>query len=144
MSASGQGNSETEPNVLKGTTLTVYRYLFKVGNPRSLREIQRDIGLSSPSLAEYHVKKLLRNGLVREEANGYIVDRIILENMIRVRRMLIPYHMAYVAFFGLSLLVDLLIFGSSPADGEMFGQVIIMVALGISIFEATKAVRGYP
>ncbi len=135
---------DVEAGVLKGTTLKVYRFLFKAGSPKSTREIQRALSLSSPSLADYHVKKLLRNGLVKEEGGGYVVDRVILENMIRVRRMAIPYQVAYVVFFGLAVLVEFLVFGNDAMNAERFAQIVIIVALGVAIFEAVRAAKGEP
>jgi len=135
---------DVEAEVLKGTTLKVYRFLFKTGRPQSTREIQRTLNLSSPSLAEYHVKKLLRNGLIREEGGGYVVDRLILENMIRVRRMVIPYQVAYVVFFGLAAFVDFVVFSNDIMNAERFAQIVIVIALGVAIFEAIRAVKGEP
>lgn len=43
---------------LKGTTLEVYRFLLKSNKPVGAREIQRNLKLSTPSLAVYHLSKL--------------------------------------------------------------------------------------
>ena len=52
-----------ESDALSGTTLKVYRFLYKQGaRPVSLHDIQRGLKLSSASLAQYHVRKLLDAG----------------------------------------------------------------------------------
>jgi len=50
-------------------------------------------------VAHYHLKKLVDFGLVRESEAGYAVDRVLFENMIRIRNSLIPIHAAFAAFF---------------------------------------------
>lgn len=54
---------------IKGNTLKVYLYLLKNGQSE-LRDIQRGIGLSSPSLASYHLEKLSEAGFVKQDEYG--------------------------------------------------------------------------
>jgi DNA-binding transcriptional ArsR family regulator len=54
---------------IKGNTLKVYLFLLRYG-PSELRDIQRGVGLSSPSLASYHLGKLLDAGFVAQEKYG--------------------------------------------------------------------------
>ena len=44
---------------LKGKTLQVYVYMLKKKEPVGIREIQRDLNFSSPSVANYHIEKLV-------------------------------------------------------------------------------------
>src|SRR5579871_6905884 len=90
-----------DDNVLRGTTLRIYRFMYREGRPLGLHEIQRALGLSSASIPQYHINKLIKAGLVKEEANGggYYVDRLVFENMIRIRRSLIPFQTTYTIFF---------------------------------------------
>ena len=64
-----------------------------------VNDVQRDLKLSSPSVAQYHLKKLLRLGLVKEVPEGYAIDKVIYENMVRIGRVTVPFQAAYVAFF---------------------------------------------
>ena len=57
---------------LKGTTYRIYRHLLWQRKPVGFSEIQKGLGLSSPSVAEYQIGKLLQMGLVREEQGGYV------------------------------------------------------------------------
>jgi len=129
--------------VLKGTTLRVYRFLYREGRPVGIRDVQRGLGLSSPSVAQYHVRKLLEAGLVREQDGGYVVDRLVFENMIRMRRALIPFQTTYSVFFATALLLMLTVLRpSSITSSYVFGLVVIAVALVTSIYEAVKSLRG--
>jgi predicted DNA-binding transcriptional regulator len=91
---------ETVDIVLKGTTYRVYRFMIKQRKPLGVSDVQRGLGLSSPSVSQYHIKKLLALGLIREEQGGYVVDRVVFGNVIRIMRIAIPVQTAYVAFFG--------------------------------------------
>jgi hypothetical protein len=58
---------------IKGNTLRVYLYLLRHG-PSELRDIQREVGLSTPSLASYHLGKLVAAGYAKQDDHGrYVV-----------------------------------------------------------------------
>ena len=134
--------SEEGPAQLKGTTYRVYRFMLKQREPVGISDIQRGVGLSSPSVSQYHVRKLLQLGLIREEQGGYLVDKVILENVIRIRRVSIPIQTAYVAFFGALLLI--LVFTLRPATIDSlyyFAVVGNVSALGICLYEMAKTLK---
>jgi DNA-binding transcriptional ArsR family regulator len=130
-----------DPDILSGTTLRVYRYLFKLGKPAGVRDIQRALGLSSSSVAEYHVKKLLQSGLIKEEQEGYTVDRNVWQNMVRMRRTVIPLQAFFVVLFAAAVVVMLTVLRSSPAEGYVFGLAIVLVSLGLSLYETLRSLR---
>ncbi len=130
-----------DSETLKGTTLKVYRYLFKSGQPASIRDVQRGLELSSPSVAEYHLKKLAQSGLVREGNDGYVVDRIVWQNMIRMRRTVIPFQAVYSLFFAAALVMMVAFFRNQTAQGYLFGLAIVGIGLGFSLYETLKALR---
>jgi len=143
---------------LGGTTLRVYRYLYRMGKPCGIREIQRGLGLSSPSVAVYHVRKLLDAGMIREEqggqkeaeersaadvekGSGYVVDRMIYENMIRIRRSLIPFQVAYSMFFATALVILIVLLRPSVISGAyIFSLFVITAACGLFAYQAVKSV----
>jgi DNA-binding transcriptional ArsR family regulator len=93
---------------LRGKTLQVYIYLLRAGRPVGVRELQRALGFSSPSVAHHHLEKLREMGLVsRDEGNRYLVqekvDIGILKMFVLVRGRLIP-RMVFYAVFITSLL----------------------------------------
>ena len=132
-------NLKPTPPILKGTTLRVYQFLFKAGSPLGPREIQRGLGLSSPSVADYHLKKLLGAGLIREEEGGYVVDRVVWSNMIRMRRIIVPLQAFYSLFFAAALVVMVVVFRNAPDAGFAFGILVISCGLAISLYEMAKA-----
>jgi hypothetical protein len=54
---------------VRGNTLKVYLYLLRHG-PSELRDVQHGIGLSSASLASYHLGKLLEAGFAGQDKQG--------------------------------------------------------------------------
>lgn len=61
---------------LKGKTLLVYWALLKSGQLMGVREIQRELDFSTPSLAAYHLNKLVELSLIEKSKIGsYIVIR---------------------------------------------------------------------
>lgn len=54
---------------IKGNTLKVYLYLLRHGSSE-LRDVQRGVGLSSASLASYHLGKLTEAGFVTQDEHG--------------------------------------------------------------------------
>src|SRR5512139_552229 len=82
--------ADQSKDVLKGTTLEVYRFLLKSSKPVGTRELQRALNLSSSSVATYHLTKLEDAGLLKREAGGFTVSKYLLENSIKVNRFLVP------------------------------------------------------
>jgi DNA-binding transcriptional ArsR family regulator len=129
-------------NPLGGTTLRVYRYLYKTGKPLGIHDVQRGLGLSSASVAEYHLKKLLRDGLIREEGGGYVVDRVVFENMVRLGRWVLPFQSAYAAFFATTLIMMVTIFRPAVLTSSyVFAVAVNLAALGFSLYETWRAAR---
>jgi DNA-binding transcriptional ArsR family regulator len=131
----------SEPkDVLRGLTLKVYRFILKNSNPSGIREIQRALHLSSPTLALYHVNKLEEAGLVKKHLDGYIADRVVLENFIRLKRTLIPRHFFYVVFFAAALVFLGTFLRPEVMTREyVFSIVAIAVAEIAAIYETVKA-----
>ncbi len=130
-------------SVLSGTTLRVYRFLYREGRPTNIHDVQRGLGLSSASVAQYHLKKLLQAGLVKEQNEGYVVDRMVFENMIRIRRAVIPFQIAYAVFFG-TLLAVLLIFlrnTSQISSVFLFALTVNVSALVLFSFETLRSFK---
>jgi predicted DNA-binding transcriptional regulator len=135
------GEKDIGEDALEGKTLKVYRYLFKAGEPQGIREVQRGLNLSSSSVAEYHIRKLLRAGLIQDVGSGYVVNKTMLGNMIRIRRRLIPYHVGYAVFFGAALFILAVFFRNNPFDLLWFSLAVILVALIGSILESIRSLK---
>lgn len=102
----GLSADETK-DVLKGTTLDVYRFLLKSSKPVGIRELQRALNLSSPSVANYHLSKLEDAGLLKREGSNYTVAKFLLENSVKISRFLIPRYLFYTIFAVVVLLIEL-------------------------------------
>lgn len=89
--------------------------------------------MSSPSVAQYHVKKLLQAGLIKEDQGGYVVDRNVFENVIRIRRSIIPVQVAYSAFFA-TLLVTLFLLFRPWFGTSLFVFSLVAIASAIVLF----------
>lgn len=54
-----------------GTSLRVYFVLLTRREPIGVRELQHELGLSSPSVAKHHLDRLLNLGLIEKVRGGY-------------------------------------------------------------------------
>jgi DNA-binding transcriptional ArsR family regulator len=104
---------EQPEDALKGTSLEVYRFLLKSSKSMGVREVQRALNLSTPSLAAYHLSKLEDAGLIKKENGAYSINKVVLEDCIKVSRFLIPRYLCY-AVFAVSLLIGELTFLRPP------------------------------
>lgn len=139
MGRKDDGDVDNETIILKGTTLSIFRFIFREGKPVGPREIQRDLRLSSVSVATYHLAKLLEAGLIRETDQGYVVDRRMFENVVRIRRLLIPLQISYVAFFATAIVMLLTILHPPVAYASYYFSIaILLIALTMSALEARR------
>ncbi len=115
--------------------------VLKSATPLRIGDIQRKLGLSTPSLAQYHVKKLLELGLLREESAGFVSAKNVLET-IGFEGLLIPYEAGYAVFFAVTLVSMLLIlYLSRNIAITTFVFVAILsnaLALAIFIYETAR------
>ena len=89
---------------LRGKTLKVYLYVLKQGKPVGVREVQRELGFSSPSVAFHHIEKLTRLGIIEQDSLGnYVlskkVDPGILQAFVNVGKFSLPRLGFYAVFF---------------------------------------------
>lgn len=96
-------------DILKGTTLRIYRYALTHG-PVGPREVQRKLELSSPSVAVHHLSKLERQGLLKQDAYGFVANKVVLRDMVRFRRSLVPRYFFWFVLFTSALIIQVLFF----------------------------------
>jgi len=89
---------------LRGKTLQVYAYLLRYGKAAGVREVQKELGFSSPSVAFHHLDKLVSLGVVeKDEYERYVlvkkVDSGILHSFVSFRGLTLPRLGFYAAFF---------------------------------------------
>lgn len=128
-----------------GKTLDVYRLLYREGKPLGVNEVQRKAGLSSPSLAHYHLNKLVNAGWAKQKDGGYAVERVLYENMIRIKRSAIPLQTTFSVFFATMIMGLFVLFGPSNYLSPLFLFALAtnLIALGIFIYQTMVTLRQY-
>ncbi len=117
---------------LKGKTLQVYLYMLKRNEPVGVREVQRDLNFSSPSVASYHLDKLISLNLVAKDDYGryYIAKKAeisMLESYVNILGYTIP-RLAFFAVFFTSLLIAYTILNYSSLNIHAVAFAIIASA----------------
>jgi DNA-binding transcriptional ArsR family regulator len=131
--------ADQSKDVLKGTTLEVYRFLLKSNKPVGTRELQRALNLSSSSVATYHLSKLEDAGLLKREAGGFSVSKYLLENSIKVAKFLIPRYFFYAVFAVAVLLIELTVLRPAVLYQEyVFSLVATAVMVVFLCYETVK------
>ena len=125
----GESSPAEIESQLKGKTLLVYWLMLKSqSSPVGVREIQRELGFSSPSVAAHHLDKLLSLGLIDKTMRGeYFLAREVkvgvLRFFTRLGRFMIPRYLFYSVWFTTMLVVYLVLYGQS---GGIHNLVAIM------------------
>ena len=134
---------------LKGNTLRVYTYLFKV-QKSGIREAQRSLGFKSASLAQYHLDKLVSLGLAsRNDAGEYILAREVkieaLEQFLKVGAYIIPRFILYSVMLSI-LFVYFLIFVAriGISSVSVWAYIFALAGLVITWYETVRAWRRTP
>jgi predicted DNA-binding transcriptional regulator len=101
---------------LKGKTLQIYWYMLRDPDTSvGVREVQRSLGLSSPSVAAHHLEKLLSLGLVEKTTRGeYLLNQEIkvgvLKFFSRMGRFLVPRHLFYAIWLTTMFVIYLVVY----------------------------------
>ena len=98
-----EGETEFE-YALRGKDWKVYWILLKNGRPMSVREVQRALHFSSPSVAQHHLEQLRELGLViKQEVGGNysLVSEVkigVLRHFVKLGKLLFPRYFFYALF----------------------------------------------
>lgn len=89
---------------LKGKTLQVYLYMIRRKEAVGVREVQRDLSFSSPSVANYHIDKLVELALIGQDEHGryYVIQKVqvgVLQAFVNVGGRAVPRLLFFAAFF---------------------------------------------
>jgi len=101
---------------LKGKTLQIYWYMLK--DPQTsvgVRQVQRELDLSSPSVAAHHLDKLLSLGLAEKTVRGeYLLNQEIKVGLLkffsRMGRFLVPRHLFYAIWLTTMFVIYLVVY----------------------------------
>ena len=89
---------------LKGKAWKVYWLLLKTGRPMSVREVQRILHFSSPSVANHHLEQLSDLELVKKQEVGgqySLVGEVkigVLRHYVKLGKLLFPRFFFYAVF----------------------------------------------
>ena len=89
---------------LRGKAWRIYWFLLKIGRPVGVREVQRALHYSSPSVAQHHLEQLRSLGLVEKQNVGgdyALVGEVkigVLRHFIKLGRLLFPRYFFYALF----------------------------------------------
>ena len=138
---------EGSPKQLSGTTWNVYLFILTSKDPVGVRDVWRSLEFSSPSLAQYHINKLLALDLLHQTTDGkYLVkekEQIeALRSFVLLRGRLIPRLVFYGALVT-GILVAYLFFRPSRWD---FRDLVVISISAFSLLaffvEAVSQYRG--
>lgn len=142
-SVSGDEYKKSIDDLLKGKTMGVYALLLTHG-PMGVRDVQRALGLSSPSLALHHLNKLAEVELVAKDENGvYSVLKQVrvgsLTLFVKIGTRLIPRFIFLITLFSSMLVVYVALLMSWPMKTQDI-MYVSMTLIGISVllYEAWK------
>jgi len=134
---------------LKGTTLRVYWHLLRSGEPTTMRRLQRDLGFSSPSVASYHLEKLMDIDLVKKNVRGnYELKKTVsleaTSSFVRISHLMIPRYVFYTTFFLTLLIVFIVGYASSLSLQGVFALVFGVSGFIITGYETWRQWRLKP
>jgi hypothetical protein len=129
--------------LLKGKTMGVYALLVTHG-PLGVRDVQRALYFSSPSLALHHLNKLLEAELVSKDAYGvYSVAKQVrvgsLSLFVKIGSRLMPRYFFLLTLFSTMLLLYVVFFMSWPPQGKDIMYVALsLTAIALLLYEARR------
>jgi DNA-binding transcriptional ArsR family regulator len=129
--------------LLKGRTMSVYALLLSSGE-MGVRDVQRALGFSSPSLALHHLTKLSELDLVTKDTDGiYRVKKTVrvgsLSLFIKFGTHLLPRFVFLGTLFSAMLVVYLIGFTSWPlTGGDIMFITMSLIAILLSFYETWR------
>src|SRR3972149_5955332 len=140
-------NAEGETGLeyaLRGKAWKVYWFLLKNGHPLSVREVQRALHFSSPSVAYHHLEQLRELGLVqKQEIGGHylLVSEVkigVLRHYVKLGRLLFPRYFFYALFSTIFYVAYLLFTELSFARENLFFISFGAIVCAIFWYEAYR------
>ena len=136
---------------LKGVTLRVYWHILGAGNKESIgvRQIQRELGLSSPSVALHHLEKLRTLGLLEKGITGdySLVGQVkvgVLKNFVGLLGILVPRYLFYSTMFTVMLVLYPVLYPPNFSAHNVMAFVFGGAAVGVSWTETFRVWRMRP
>jgi hypothetical protein len=135
---------------LKGKTLLVYWYLLQQPTHTvGIREVQRSLNFSSPSIAVHHLEKLQDLGLVEKKGTGeYVLEEEvkigILRFFTRMGHFLVPRYLFYSALFSTMLIAYLSLCVLAVVAPSFYALMFGVIATVVFWLETIRLWRAKP
>ena len=136
---------------LKGVTLRIYWHILGVDNKENIgvRRIQRELGLSSPSVALHHLEKLRTLGLLEKGVTGdyRLVGQVkvgVLKNFVGLLGILVPRYLFYSTMFTVMLVLYPVLYPPNFSVHNVMAFVFGGAAVGVSWTETFRVWRMRP
>jgi biotin operon repressor len=129
---------------LRGKDWKVYWLLLKNGGQLSVRDVQKALGFSSPSVALHHLEQLRQLGLVeKNEANGQysLVSEVkigVLRHFVKLGRLLFPKYFFYAVFSTTFYAMFFVLFMPDFSREGLFIAVFGGIVVAIFWYEAVR------
>ena len=129
---------------LRGKAWKVYWHLLKTGEPQSVRDVQRALHFSSPSVANHHLEQLRELGLVQKQEIGghyFLVGEVkigVLKHYVKLGKVLFPRYFFYAAFSTTFFLAYLLLFLQNLTRDSIFAIIFGAAICTIFWYEAIR------
>jgi DNA-binding transcriptional ArsR family regulator len=138
-------NSENDLEyALRGKAWKVYWLLLKNGEPVSVREVQRALHFSSPSIANHHLEQLRELGLVQKQEVGgryVLVSEVkigVLKHYVKLGKLLFPRFFFYALFSTVFYLAYVLFLVSTFTRDNLFIIMFGAIVCGVFWYEAYR------
>lgn len=129
---------------LRGKDWNVYWLLLKNGRSMSVREIQKTLHFSSPSVAQHHLEQLRQLGLVKKEeigGNYSLTSEVkigVLRHFVKLGRLLFPRYFFYALFSTTFYLTYVLVLMQGFTRENLFILTFGAIVSAIFWFEAFR------
>jgi len=129
---------------LRGKAWKVYWLLLKNGRPMSIREVQRALHFSSPSVAQHHLEQLHELGLVQKQDVGGLYSLVsevkigVLRHFVKLGRLLFPRYFFYAVFSTTFFIIYLLVLMQSFTRENLFILLFGIIVSAIFWYEAVR------
>lgn len=149
-----KSSRDIDPNVLesvlKGKTLQVYWYIIQQpSHTVGIRQVQRALVFSSPSIAVHHLEKLNDLGLVEKKGTGeyVLLEEVkvgVLKLFTHMGRFLVPRYLFYSVLFSTMFAAYLMLCTMTQITPSFYAITFSAVAMLIFWVETVRLWRERP
>jgi len=133
------------PTIIRGNTVRVYLFVLRNG-PCELRDVQHALKLSTPSLAFYHLSRLVQAGNVERTAEGkYVavtdISADLLDGYVKFGRRIFPQLFFLTLIFTAILAYYVSLIWRVPLDVDDAVTLIYSLSVIVLWYETIKVWR---